>query len=73
LKLNFDEPLSNFAFHSNVRHYIMVQPPADDAPGAACIAHYTWGAVFHQDTKEGPEVWRWDKREYASGGAPPSA
>jgi len=51
----------------------MVQPPADDAPGAACIAHYTWGAVFHQDTKEGPEVWRWDKREYASGGAPPSA
>lgn len=46
---------------------LMVQTPADDAPGRACIAHYTWGAVFHEGSVEGKEVWRWDKRAYASG------
>ena len=48
------------------RSKLMVQPPADDKPGEACIAHYTWGAIF-TDRAEGKEVWRWDKREYASG------
>lgn len=46
---------------------LMVQPPADDAAGAACIVHYTWGAVFHEGSRDGKEVWRWDKREYAAG------
>lgn len=46
---------------------LMVQPPADDAAGQACIAHYTWGAIFHENSAEGKEVWRWDKREYAAG------
>lgn len=46
---------------------LMVQPPADAALGKACIAHYTWGAVFHEGTATGKEVWRWDKREYAAG------
>ena len=46
---------------------LMVQPPADDEAGKACIAHYTWGAVFHEGNSEGKVVWRWDKREYAAG------
>ena len=46
---------------------LMVQPPADDNAGKACIAHYTWGAIFHEDNSDGKVVWRWDKREYAAG------
>ena len=42
---------------------LMVQPPADNDPGKACIAHYTWGAIFHEGSSEGKEVWRWDKEQ----------
>ncbi|KAK3257519.1 hypothetical protein CYMTET_33395 [Cymbomonas tetramitiformis] len=43
---------------------LMVQPPADEALGEAVICHYTWGTFIHEGDKE---LWRWDKREYASG------
>ena len=46
------------------RNRLMVQPPADEALGDACFAHYTWGAFVHKD---GAKVWSWDKREYGNG------
>lgn len=42
----------------------MVQPPADESLGEACLAHYTWGAFVHRGKAK---VWSWDKREYANG------
>ena len=46
------------------RNRLMVQPPADEALGDACFAHYTWGGFLHVD---GKKVWGWDKREYGNG------
>jgi hypothetical protein len=30
------------------------------------LFHYTWGAIFHEGSKEGKEAWRFDKRDYTS-------
>jgi hypothetical protein len=58
------------------RSRLALQPPHDalsfsssDATAAVqpALFHYTWGAIFHDNgTKEGPEVWRFDKRDYTS-------
>jgi hydroxyproline O-arabinosyltransferase len=48
------------------RSPLMAQPPADHLPGDAAVLHYTWGSIFHQGGKDGPEIWRFDKRDYSA-------
>ena len=47
---------------------LMVQPPADDTLGAACLMHYTWSPILSDKT--GAKRWEFDKR--GSMGAPGS-
>ena len=46
--------------------HLMVQPPADDALGAAALCHYTWGSIFKDTAQDGLEVWKFDKRFHTS-------
>ena len=39
---------------------LMVQPPADDTLGAACLMHYTWSPILSDKT--GAKRWEFDKR-----------
>ena len=41
---------------------LVAQLPADEAPGAAAMLHYTWGTVFKN--AGGAKVWEFDKRVY---------
>ena len=41
---------------------LVAQLPADEAPGAAAMLHYTWGTVFKD--AGGAKVWEFDKRVY---------
>ena len=43
---------------------LIAQPPADDGLGKACMFHYTWGTIFKDGLRDGPEVWHFDKRDY---------
>lgn len=40
---------------------LISQPPHDRQTGNACMYHYTWGSIY---SKDGKEVWKFDKRFY---------
>ena len=45
-------------------NHLMVQPPADVTLGEAAILHYTWGPII---SKDGVQLWKFDKRIYGGG------
>ena len=42
----------------------IIQPPADHTLGQASQLHYTWGPEFHEGSKDGPLIWKFDKRDF---------
>ncbi|KAK9833507.1 hypothetical protein WJX84_004875 [Apatococcus fuscideae] len=43
---------------------LTVQPPNDEALGAAALYHYTWGAII--SNAAGEKIWSFDKRDYTA-------
>lgn len=58
----WSEPTLTLRQNVQPRNLLVAQLPADEAPGDACMLHYTWGTVFKDAA--GAKVWEFDKRVY---------
>ncbi|MEW5312359.1 MAG: hypothetical protein WDW38_004000 [Sanguina aurantia] len=43
---------------------LIMQPPFDEGLGNGSLCHYTWGALYHEGSTKGKQIYRWEKRDF---------